>query len=543
MKSIKSKFIAFTLAAILLCTALIGGIAIRNMSQLSDSDSADIINLLVREASADINGTLGRIEQSVDVLAGSANDYIDLHSAAATPQFLDELSTYIDPLLLNAAHVTDSCIGVYIRYSTDITAPDAGIFYTNAKGNGALEPFPCTDISLFAEDDIEHVGWYYIPRNAGKPTWMLPYYNGNIDVYMISYIVPLYIQGTFIGILGMDIDFNMLTESVAKVTAYREGYAYLTDDDFNIIYHPDLPLGTTPEHEHIVFHEVYNEYVFDDYNGNLFHYDYNGEQKVYAYRKLLNGLNLCLTVPLSDINRNLHNTVTYIIVATVIIALITIAVTIVICGTITKPLQKLTSAAIEIAKGELDINIDVHTSDEVGVLADTLQKTTSDLSKYVQKINRLAYIDSLTGVDNKTSYDVTVAMLEENIANHTAQFAVAVLDVNDLKKTNDTLGHYYGDMLITNAAKLIETSFLGCPVYRIGGDEFVVIMDGMNYQNRDALRMNFAAAIASERKRGGADSVSIACGTAEFTEGDTCYSDVFTRADSAMYENKKQMKS
>lgn len=539
MKTIKTKFIAFTLIITLLCTVIIGGITIRNMSKLSNDDSVNILNLIVKDSAEEINGTLGRIEQSVDVLVGCANDYIKAHDAEPTEEFLDELSVYIDPLLLNAAHVTESCIGVYIRYSADVTAPDAGIFYTNTTENGELEPFPCTDLSLYEPGDLEHVGWYYIPRDAGKPTWMQPYYNSNIDVYMISYIVPLYIDNTFIGILGMDIDFRMLEDTVSEITAYKSGYAYLTDEDFSIIYHPELAAGTTAEEKDLVFEEQ----PTDEYQNILFRYDYDGVKKAYTYRTLINGINICIAAPESDINSNLNSTLAYILIWAVIIALICAAITVIICGTITRPLQKLTAAAVEIANGNLDIDIDVHTSDEVGVLANTLQKTTDELSLYIQKINRLAYIDSLTGVENKTSYNAAVAALEEDIASNNARFAVAVLDLNDLKKTNDTLGHYFGDMLITNAAKLIENAFMGCPVYRIGGDEFVVIIDGMNYQNRDALRMNFAAAMTTQRTRGGSDSISIACGMSEFTDGDSCYSDVFTRADNAMYENKKLTKS
>ncbi len=544
MRSINTKFITFTLIIILLCTAIVGGIAIKNMSALSNNDSTDILNLLVQEGAAEMDGILGRVEQSVNVLAGCADDYINSHDEhEASPEFFDELSVYIEPLLLNAANVTDGCIGVYIRFSVDIAAPDAGLFYVKSADSSFFESVPCTDISLYDKNDIEHVGWYYVPRDAGEPTWMLPYYNSNIDEYMISYIIPLYIDNIFIGILGMDIDFTMLEEMAAKVTAYETGHAYLTDKDFNIIYHPTLPTGTTPAQENLVFDEVYDKYSIIDYDGNLYHYNYNGQDKVYTYRPLRNGQNLCIAAPEADIHRNLTNTIAHISLCMLIAIVVFIVITVIICRTITNPLKKLTAAAREISNGDLDIDIDVHTSDEIGLLADTLQKTTNELSIYIDKINRLAYLDALTGVENKTAYDAVVSKLEEKISSGTAEFAVAVLDLNDLKKTNDTLGHYYGDMLITNAARLIENAYVGCPVYRIGGDEFVVILDGVSYTNRQALFRNFEAAIAAEQLRGGDDGMSIACGIAELTDADTCYADVFTRADEAMYENKRLIKS
>ncbi len=544
MKSIKTKFIVLTLAVITLCSILIGGITINNMSTLSNNDSTDILNLLVQNGAADIDGILGRTEQSVTVLSGYIDEYIDSNETDVNnPEFFNQLSEYIKPLMLNAANVTNDCIGAYIRYNTELTSPDAGVFFAKTLQNDELTLFPCTDISLYKEDDIGHVGWYYIPLNSGEATWIPPYYNMNTGMRMISFVIPMYSKNTFIGVIGFDIDFEMLENKIKGITAYKTGKAYLADDDFNIIYHPDLPAGTTPQQENIIFDEVYDKYIINDYDGNLFNYNYNGIEKVYTYRTLKNGQNLCIAVPESDINHNRDRTIMHIGALTLICAFVFIIITIIMCNTITKPLQKLTSAAAKISKGNLNIEIDVHTQDEIGVLADALQKTTNELNLYVQKINKLAYLDTLTGVENKTSYDKAVSQIEKKIESNSAEFAIVILDLNDLKKTNDTLGHYYGDMLITNAAKLIENAFVGCTVYRIGGDEFAVILEGVNYTNRSALYNNFESALRAEHERGGENGVSIAYGTADLTESDKCFSDVFTRADNAMYENKKKIKS
>lgn len=543
MRSIRSKFIALTLVIITLCSLVLGVVSVRRIAKISHSSAADVMNLLVRESRENIDGILGRIEQSVDILAGDVMSYAAENGLRPVPDDLQELSDYLRPHLLNIGRETDGCIGTYIRYSPEIMSPTAGVFYTMLDGSGSFSEFPCTDISLYEPDDIEHVGWYYIPRDAGKPTWMLPYENENIGVYMISYIIPLQLDGEFIGILGMDIEFSMLEQIVSDIVAYENGYAYLTDDEFNIIYHPMLPKGTSPVQEGIVFNEVYDKFAIDNYNGNLYHYDYNGERRLYTYRTLRNGINLCVTASEAEINKNMNSTISYVIVFAVVTMVIFVVITIVMSNNITKPLKKLTKAARRIAEGELDINIDVHTADEVGVLADTLQKTTDKLNIYVQKMNRLAYLDSLTGAENKTAYDKAVAELNALIDKGCAQFAVAVLDVNDLKKTNDTLGHYYGDMLITNAASLIRCAFTDCPVYRIGGDEFAVLLEGENYAQRDVFRASFDAALEEARSRGGEQSISVACGMAEYLSTDAAFSDVFERADTAMYENKKQMKA
>jgi len=99
MKSIKTKFITFTLIITILCSALIGGITIKNMSELSDNASADVLNLLVRESASDLNGILGRIEQSVEVLADCIDDYVKTSNANPEASDLDMISEYMDQIL------------------------------------------------------------------------------------------------------------------------------------------------------------------------------------------------------------------------------------------------------------------------------------------------------------------------------------------------------------------------------------------------------------------------------------------------------------
>ena len=62
--------------------------------------------------------------------------------------------------------------------------------------------------------------------------------NENINIYMISYVVPLFAEdGTSIGIVGMDIDFSQITDLVDETKVYQSGYAFLTDASAAVMYH------------------------------------------------------------------------------------------------------------------------------------------------------------------------------------------------------------------------------------------------------------------------------------------------------------------
>ncbi len=156
-----------------------------------------------------------------------------------------------------------------------------------------------------------------------------------------------------------------------------------------------------------------------------------------------------------------------------------------------------------------------------------------------EEIEKKATKDMMTGVKNKASYEEKYQELQQMIEfGEQLEFAIVMCDVNGLKHVNDTLGHEAGDQLIKDVCHIVSTVYTHSPVYRIGGDEFVVILQETDYQNRDALEKNIRQHASSNPQ-----NVSFAVGMSVFDRNkDTNVSDVFKRADSIMYQNKVEMK-
>ncbi|MBP5312413.1 MAG: GGDEF domain-containing protein [Clostridia bacterium] len=171
---------------------------------------------------------------------------------------------------------------------------------------------------------------------------------------------------------------------------------------------------------------------------------------------------------------------------------------------------------------------------------DAQVRQEAEYGKRLAKAQTLAKIDALTGVKNKHAYLETEASIDHNIAeNRQPPFAIVMMDVNDLKKVNDTYGHQAGDQYLQEACRIICDTFKHSPVFRIGGDEFTAIVLGNDYASADELIKSFEERSAEAVRSGG---VVIACGMAKF-DGDTCVDTVFDRADHKMYENKTYLKS
>ncbi len=155
----------------------------------------------------------------------------------------------------------------------------------------------------------------------------------------------------------------------------------------------------------------------------------------------------------------------------------------------------------------------------------------------------LARRDELTGVKNKTAYNELEKSIQENIDNGMdyLPFGLIVCDTNDLKKINDSEGHVAGDGYLKKSAKLLCNIFVHSPVFRVGGDEFVVFLRGEDYSNRESLMKTLQTAVR-ENLQSEAGAV-LASGMAEYIpEKDTLVSEIFDRADKAMYKNKRELK-
>lgn len=163
-----------------------------------------------------------------------------------------------------------------------------------------------------------------------------------------------------------------------------------------------------------------------------------------------------------------------------------------------------------------------------------------EYTEKLAQVQNMAEIDSLTGIKNKNAYKERETLMNMRIQEQRQpEFAIVVLDVNDLKKINDTQGHEAGDNCIRKACEIICQTFKRSPVYRVGGDEFVVISQDEDYARSEELVELIAKHNEETLLNGG---LVIACGMAKHDK-ESSVAEVFEAADKKMYENKKYLKT
>ncbi len=172
-----------------------------------------------------------------------------------------------------------------------------------------------------------------------------------------------------------------------------------------------------------------------------------------------------------------------------------------------------------------------------------MERRAREGAHMVNDLNRRVFVDALTSVRNKGAFDEYIRQLQEKVdANEAMEFAVGVFDCDDLKRVNDQYGHDKGDLYLKAASSLICRVFQHSPVFRIGGDEFAVILQNDDLRNREELVKTFEEEqkkiTSSVESRW--EEVSVALGIAVYDpELDHSVSDTARRADQIMYENKR----
>ncbi len=168
----------------------------------------------------------------------------------------------------------------------------------------------------------------------------------------------------------------------------------------------------------------------------------------------------------------------------------------------------------------------------------------AEQKKNLQSAERMARRDELTGIKNKNAFTEQSQIMDNRIKSERdyLKFGIVMCDVNDLKIINDTRGHSFGDEAIQRTSRMICDVFKHSPVFRVGGDEFVAIISDHDYEQRETL-LEILKEESYQNKLTRTGPV-VACGMAIFEpDNDKEFADVFKRADSSMYENKKEIKS
>lgn len=390
----------------------------------------------------------------MDTLSEVAMSNFDYDSFRQSKDYADTYTETVQQAVLDFANHTNGAVTAYLRYNPNYSNPTSGVFAQRQSVDSELQCLTPTDFSMYDESDVEHVGWYYLPVQAKEAIWMSPYMNENINIYMISYVVPLFAEdGTSIGIVGMDIDFSQITDLVDETKVYQSGYAFLTDASAAVMYHKNADEGTKLSDLDSSLSKS-ADFIGDDGNqGKTMDYSYKNVNKKFAFYNLDNGMKLVLSAPVSEIYAEAYGLAKLIIIAMVVAFVLSAVIGVIIGTGMTRPIRQLTAVIEQTAK--LDFRPTKEGSklrkqkDEIGNMATKihimrkklremmrdLQQTQQVLESNAEDLNHLMKQNSAYAEDNSAATQELAAGMEETSANA----AHIVENVGIMRESSDNI--------------------------------------------------------------------------------------------------------
>ncbi len=537
MRSLRTRITVTMLCVIfvaLLFTTLLSAIFIRK----TESRKTDqLLLMLCKNGEQSLDYYFDSVQNSVERVAAFVEEDLEGTSEEQLRNHMEHARNYFGMM----ASKTKGVLTYYYRIDPTISTKEKGFWYINLTGDG-FEEHEVTDITQYDVNDTSKLVWFTVPKHEGKSIWLPPYITDNLDVRVISYDAPVYYKGEFIGVVGIEVDYTTMAEEVDSIQFYNNGYAFLSGADGKLFYHPHIDVTDTSSG---------NEYEIPfsmEGESSFVRYDYNGEKKEAVWLPLSNGMRLIVSVPESETKGEWVGLVQNISLGAVIVLVMASLFLMFYTKRITRPLEQLTEATERIEKGNYDAELPYDEDDELGRLTRSFKKLSDNMEAHISDLNEQVFVDALTHVRNKGAFEKMAKELQEQIDNGSEkpEFAIGAFDCDSLKILNDKYGHDKGDAYLNTACNTISNVFKHSPVFRIGGDEFAVILRKDDYLNMETLSKQFD--IASETTNASAASepweyVCVSKGFAVFDQDkDNTVNEVLQRADKLMYENKRERK-
>lgn len=412
------------------------------------------------------------IETATNVMAKTIEAKFDLERALVDEEYLDEFRDILISEITSIGEGMDlsSSIYAYLDYNMFGKEVDAWV-YKSDDGTFELQaPFGSEFYSGYAD-------WYHEPVQNGKTFWTFPYdatEYGLIGIYNSSFVMPIIIDETIIGMAGMDMSLENMQAKLLEEVVFESGYLYMMNSDGDIIVHPTIELGVN-------IHDLgdYTEFMenVNSHNqGFITNKRIDGTKVFTAFKKLENNWIVATSVPEKEVLAVLSKVLMYLAIISATILIMAIIVSLFVGKAITNPILQVLDATNKIKGGDLTTVVTVKSRDETYLLAEGLNEMTSSVGELISETKK-ASVDMVEAASNLAS------MAEETNAT-VDEVLITVENITEGTQETSSLAETGA-----NIAKDIDEQFLSLinnsDEMRANTDKALII----NTEGNDALKL------------------------------------------------------
>jgi methyl-accepting chemotaxis protein len=411
--NIRNKLLIFILIPTLTIYIISFGIIGTELKITALTDAKKIMSGYSREYALKVQDKLNRYMDEVKGLKYAYENYKSIPRAYRRTHYnnlmkraLQENKDYLAIWSICEPNALDSLDHDYIYAPGATRIGNYATTYYKRQGKIHLEDSG-TEGELFAGD------YYTIPKNTGKETVMKPYYYSYTGdkkdvVLQTSMIEPLFDQGTFLGVVGIDAGLESFVDMIRKIKPIDQGYSFLCSHDGSFIAHPDT--AYTGKHMSEIIPQFYKSHKIKNViqEGSSYACTSNtlesGKKLFVSFYPVRIGKtttpwSLAIVGPLDVIMKRANYTYRLTIIIAIIGFVLLITIIFLITANISRPIQQVTKIAQEIGNGNYEVQVNINRKDEIGILADKLStmlssfKSVSEIAVKISEGNLTPRLD------------------------------------------------------------------------------------------------------------------------------------------------------
>lgn len=304
MKTISPKVLIIVLVCFIIITLAIGIASVVTSSQVIYSEAVEKMFYLVDAKQKELEDVMHPPEITVKNLSGIIESTFSVERLKKEKNaYLKEYFKSITPIMFRLNKSIPNVYSSYFTIYPEIARNGkycAEVWIIKKKDSDDYELYETSLVSNLMPLTKPSSKWFYNPMTTGKPGWSEPYEDQDINVKMISYTIPIYVKGQFIGVAGMDISMQDLEKITARTKLYDSGSFLLLDNNYNYVasnflYYNEMILAKEIEQAKSLSQKI------EKSKQNYLEYNDKEVQKIMTYLKMENGFHLIANVPKAEV--------------------------------------------------------------------------------------------------------------------------------------------------------------------------------------------------------------------------------------------------
>ena len=415
MKKLGTKIILSIGLCSVIMTIIIGITVMMVSTDAIGTEAKDKLNYISSDRANEFSILTTKIENTVSDVAELILSRVDV-SQAKDDDYMMKFAEDNSSSILRLGSSKPDIVGLYMNFDPSFTSGKKGFDMAYIYDQDTKVPSVELNgygIEKYVESN-EDLEWYYSPIAAGKGIWSKPYVDSISNVNMISYTMPIYLDGKLVGVAGADISFEYLKSMILDTKLYDTGYAFMLSDDLTYIIDKNITDGETKLDT--TENGIYKSLAADITKNKqgVSKLNYMGVKSLIGYHTLDNGLIIGVVAPVAEVNKSASKIMYVILIISCASIVLSFAVGYIMSKRISVPVENVSKILIETSNFDFKQDISkkfLKSKDEIGMLA----KSINTMQKAMREIIQGLVLEAEKVASSAASTEIDIAELRSNI--------------------------------------------------------------------------------------------------------------------------------